>query len=157
MEINHTEFLDTILSKVKGLGIDLAGATLDHIAYQTRSGKEYNKLKVELGKIAKLMKEPVVGGRRVGMFKFTKPLKYKGQNIDAIELIEPKEGQSVSSGLEHAEYLLPISLEKFIDKYPNIDWNTNDLNRDKFPMLILELSDSMRVKFPRFSILSDVE
>jgi len=157
VEIDHVAFLDNLVTKVEDMGIYLNGAKLDHIAYQTGTKEEYDKLKPEFERIAKLMKEPLVGGRRIGVFKFTKPLKYKDQSIDAIELIEPKDGQRVSSGLEHAEYLLPMSLEKFIDKYPDIDWNTRALNRDKFPMLILDLTDSMRVKFPRFSILNDLE
>ena len=78
---------------------------------------------------------------------------YKGQTFEAIELIEPKEGQNPKSGLEHAEFLLPVSLEEYIQKYPDINWNTDAINREEFPMLILRLSEDMQVKFPRHSIL----
>ncbi|MBU0569281.1 VOC family protein [Patescibacteria group bacterium] len=154
MDINHDLFLNKLTSRINKLGIDLDGAKLDHIAFQTSSKEEYNKFRLEFEKVATLVKEPIVGGRRVGVFKYKKPLIYKDQSIDVIELIEPKEGQNPKSGLEHAEYLLPISLEVFIDKYPDIDWNKDNINRDEFPMLILKLSDDMKVKFPRNPILS---
>ncbi len=156
MKLNHKKFLDKLNAKIKELGIDIHDAKLDHIAYQTSSSEEYDKLKPEFEKIAELVSEPIVGGRRVGVFKFFKPLEYKNDSISAIELIEPKEDQNPKSGLEHAEYLLPESLEDFMRKYPDIEWNTDALNRDEFPMLILKLTDSMRVKFPRNPILNNV-
>jgi len=155
MKLKHKEFLDEINSKITQLGIDISKAKLDHIAYQASSSDEYDKLKPQFVKIAELMKEPIVGGRRVGVFKFSKPLKYKDDSISAIELIEPKADQNLKSGLEHAEYLLPESLEDFMKKYPDIDWDTSALNRNEFPMLILKLNDSMRVKFPRNPILAN--
>lgn len=157
MEIDHTPFLNNLTLKLDELGIELTDAELDHLAYQAESSQEYDQLKSELEKMATLMKEPLVSDRRIGVFKLNQPLRYKDWSTDTIELIEPKEGQEVVSGLEHAEFLLEESLEDFMAKYPDVNWNTNAINRDPFPMLILELSDSMRVKFPRFPILSDVE
>ena len=148
------KFLDEANQILEALGIDLEGATLDHIAYQTESSEEYDRMRPEFEKVAQLIKEPLVSERRVGVFKFNEPLLYKDQKIKAIELIEPVEGQKCISGLEHAEYMLPVSLEEFIERYPNVDWNMKALNREQFPMLILRLSDTMRVKFPRYSILS---
>lgn len=153
IKINHVRFLDKLSKRIQYRGIDITGATLDHLAYQTKSSKEYDRIKPEFEMVAKLIKEPLVGGRRVGVFEFRAPLVYKDQTIRAIDLIEPKEEQKCSSGLEHMEYLLPVSLEEFMEKYPNVDWNTGAINRDQFPMLILRLSNNMQVKFPRNPIL----
>jgi predicted metalloenzyme YecM len=153
MDLKYKSFLNELNKKVKGLGISLHEAKIDHIAYQTSSTIEYDKLKPQFEQIASLIREPIVGGRRVGVFKFKVPISYNNQLIRAIELIEPKKDQSCQSGLEHAEYLLPISLEKFIKKYPNINWNTEAINREEFPMLVLKLSENMQVKFPRFPVL----
>lgn len=153
MNIDHKTFLDLLTNKIKDLGIDLEGAKIDHVAYQTSSSDDYKQMKPEFEKMAKLIREAVVGNRRVGVFKLNAPLEYGGQKINAIELIEPKEGQICKSALEHAEYLLPVSLEEFIKKYPDVNWNTDAINREEFPMLILRLSEDIQVKFPRFPVL----
>lgn len=153
MKLEHVKFLNKLNSLITSLGIDLTGAKLDHIGYQTATAEEYDRLKPEFEKMAKLIKEPIVGERRVGVFEFFEPLTYKGEEIKAIELIEPKKDQNPPSGLEHAEYLLPVTLEEFTSKYPKVNWNTDALNREEFPMLILKLTDSMTVKFPRYPIL----
>ncbi|HEC66426.1 MAG TPA: hypothetical protein ENI23_14155 [bacterium] len=155
MKLNHKKFLDNLFAELKKLNIDVSDATLDHLAYQAMSDEEYDELKPKFMEFAELIREPLVGNRRVGVFKLKKSLKYKKYSIGAIELIAPKEGQEVKSGLEHAEFLLPESLEDFIDRYPDVDWNTRAINRDQFPMLILQLAEHMQVKFPRFPILSD--
>ena len=155
MKLEHVEFLDRLMKELDDLGIDLSGAIVDHIAYQANSAEDYNTLKPKFEKIGELIKEPLVGGRRVGVFKIFTPLKYKDQEIKAIELIEPVDGQVCRSALEHAEFLLPVTLEEFIEKYPNINLNKDAINRKEFPMLILRLSDNMQAKFPRYSILND--
>lgn len=156
MNIGHTKFLDELVANITKLGIDLTGAKLDHLAYYTTSSEDYDNLKPQFEKIAELRKEPIVSGRRVGVFEFKTPLEYKDQQITAIELIEPKPGQIVKeSALEHAEFLLPVSLEDFISKYPDVDWDKSNLNRGKFPMLKLKLTETTQVKFPKNPILSD--
>lgn len=154
MKLKYIPFLNKLNKEIEKLGIDLKGAKLDHIAYQTSTPQEYNKLKPMFEEMAKLIKEPLVDKRRVGVFLFNKPLIYKKQEIKVIELIEPKNEQICLSGLEHAEYLLPVTLEKFINLYPNINWNTEAINREHFPMITLKLTKNIRVKFPRFPILS---
>lgn len=153
MVLNYQSFLNKVIRMINKLGIDLSGAKIDHIAYQTSSSEEYNNLKLEFNKNAALIREPEVGGRRVGVFKFNKPIVYKDEKINVIELIEPKKDQNCISGLEHVEYLLPTTLEDFMQKYPNINWNTEALNREEFPMLILRLSENVQVKFPRFPVI----
>lgn len=154
MKLNHIEFLNKLTSKLSGLGVSLEDATLDHIAFYVASSEEYDDLRGEFLKLGSLEKEPLVSGRRVGVFKLHKPLIYEGQGIKAIELIEPKEGQVVeSSGLEHAEYILPVTLEEFVEKYPNVNWDKSRMNREEFPMLKLRLTESIQVKFPRNPIL----
>jgi predicted metalloenzyme YecM len=156
MIINHTIFLDKLNDYVNRLGIDISNATLDHIAYYTTSSENYDQTKLEFEKFSKLVKEPLVNERRVGVFKFHKPIEYNHQNIKAIELIEPRKNQVIKvAGLEHAEYILPVDLEEFVNNYPDINWDTSRINREQFPMLKLRLSDSMQIKFPRYPILSE--
>lgn len=154
MNLDYQKFLDVLNSETNKLGIDLSEFKLDHVAYQTKSSDEYDLLKKEFENMAELVREPVVGERRVGVFKFKTPPVYQGQSIKAIEVIEPKNNQICESGLEHAEYIPSISLEELVKKYPEVNWNTDNINRPEFPMLIVKLSDNMQVKFPRNSVLS---
>lgn len=133
--------------------IDVTGLVLDHIAYKASSDKEYDKLKPEFMEMGELVREVLVGGRRVGVFKLKKPLVYKKYRIPAVELIGPMEGEKVVSGLEHAEFVLKESFESFMKKYPDLNWDTSSINRDKYCMLKLKLREGMQVKFPEKSIL----
>lgn len=154
MNFDYISFLDELTEKVEELKIDLVGAKLDHIAYQAATTEEYGKLKSEFSQIATLVREPIVNGRRVAVFKYNTPQSYNDQQFEAMELIEPHKDENPPSAFEHAEYLLSIPLEDFINKYPNINWNTENLNRKEFPMLKLKLADDMQVKFPRNSVLA---
>lgn len=153
MNINYTKFLDKLNSDILALGIDISDAKLDHLGFQTSSSLDYEKLKEEILEESKLVREAIVGGRRVGIFKLHKLLEYKDEMINVLELIEPKPDQNPPSALEHAEYLLPVSLEDFMESYPDVSWDTRAINREEFPMLILKITDSTTVKFPRFSVL----
>src|SRR3989339_704927 len=111
MNLDYSSFLDKLNGEVEKLGIDLKEFKLDHLAYQTKTSDEYDLLKKEFEKMADLVREPIVGERRVGVFKFKIHPVYQGQSILAIELIEPKKGQVCESGLEHAEYIPSLALE----------------------------------------------
>lgn len=147
--INYTykDFLDKLLQNIEIAGVDVSKYQLDHFGYQASSNEDYDKLKPEFEKIAKLVSEDIVGGRRVGIFKFDVPLEYNGQVIPAVELVAPKEGQVCQSALEHAEFVIDTDFETFVKRYPNLPWDTSKTNQPKFPMVTLRLSDSTQVKF----------
>jgi len=44
-----------------------------------------------------------------------------------------------------------------MNKYSSLDWNTSALNRDIFPMLVMNLDSGMKVKFPRRGVLDELE
>lgn len=155
MNLDYNSFLDKLNYEVQSLGIDISNFKLDHIAYQTKSSEEYDLLRDEFLRMAVMVREPIVGERRVGVYKFKTPPIYKGQLIKAIELIEPKKDQKCESGLEHAEYIPSISLEDLVLKYPAVSWNADNINRPEFPMLIIRLTDNMQIKFPRNSVLHE--
>lgn len=150
---NYKPFLDRIFEGLTEVGIDVTDLNIDHIAYQTASSEEYEKLKPELMQTSQLVKEPLVADRRVGVFKFNEPLEYERRVIETIELIEPVEGVDEVSGLQHAEFLLDVSFEVFLAKYPDIDFELNKMSDEKFPMIKLRLPNGLMVKFPKYPIL----
>ena len=86
----------------------------DFLAQSVSSSEEYDKTKVEFLKFSSVVREPIVSGRRVGIFKFDQPLQYRGYQIAAIELIEPKKGEGSKSGFEHAEFIINFPFEELM-------------------------------------------
>ena len=155
---NYKDFLDKLITYIEKKGIDISKYNLDHFGYQCSSNEDYDKLKPEFEKVAKLVSENIVGGRRVGIFKFNYPYKYKDWNIQAVELVAPKEGQECPSALEHAEFVIDTDFDTLVKKYPNLDWDITAVNQPTFPMVKLKLSDYTQVKFhlqPVLKIVGD--
>src|SRR4030042_3687092 len=153
---NYKSFLDTLISRINALGVDVSKLNLDHIGYQSSSDKEYDRLIPEFCKLGCMVNESLVGGRRVSIFKFPKPLSYKNNNIEAIELIAPKKDQVCNSMLDHAEFVIQESFEDFMKKHPNINWDVGTVNQPKFPLLKINLGDGWVVKFHYETVLEIV-
>ena len=153
----YKDFLDRFFENFQKTGIDVSDLVMDHVAYKTSSEEEYFGLKPQFLAIGTLAKESMVRDRRVGIFKLNTPWQYKEYTIPAVELIAPKEGEVITSGFEHAEFVLNESYESFMAKYPNLSWDTSVMNSDLFSMIKLKLSQDMQVKFHQMPILEIVE
>ncbi|MCA9385623.1 VOC family protein [Candidatus Dojkabacteria bacterium] len=152
--LDYQKFLTSLLKNVSALNITISNLELDHIAYQTSSSIDYDKTKPKLLQIADEVHEAIVGGRRVGIFKLHSPIHFDGYVIPAIEIIEPKQGEKHTTGLQHAEFVIDESFESFIAKYPTIDWDTSSIHRDEYAHLKLHFKDGLTVKFHHQSILN---
>lgn len=150
---NYAVFIDLIISKLLKLGIDVSGYQLDHFGYQASSDADYDRLKPQFSEVATLMSEELVGGRRVGIYKFLSPLAYKNIFIPAVELIAPKTGQVCPSALEHAEFVITEDFQTFINRFPGLDWDLSKINQPKFPMVNLPLGDNTQAKFHHTPVL----
>ena len=154
---NYSKFLDKLFADIELKQIDVSAFNLDHIGYQCSSNDDYDVLKPEVEKIAKLASENIVGGRRVGIFQLNSPISYKERSIPAIEIIAPKEGQVCPSALEHAEFVINEDFESFVGKYPSLDWDKSKANQPTFPMVNLKLSEFTQVKFHYTPVLEIVK
>lgn len=152
---NYSTFMRNVFSQLHKLGIDTDTLFVDHIGYQANSAKDYEDKLETLKTFGEIIGEHIVGGRRVCVINLNDSLNFEDNTFNIIEVFEPREGQIVQSFWEHIEFLVPDTLEEFIKLYPNIKWNTDALNREEFPMLILQLEDGLRVKFPRRGVLEE--
>lgn len=152
---NLSSFLDKLLEEINKVGIDVSNYELDHIAYQASSNEDYDGLRPEFLKMGELLREDLVSGRRVGILKLNEPLDYKNYEISALELIAPKKGQKIKSSLQHAEFVIDESLRSFVDKHPNVNWNTSAIDREPYSHLVVSFEDIV-VKFHPRSILDIV-
>jgi predicted metalloenzyme YecM len=144
---NYQSFLDSLIEKIEAQGVDISKYELDHFGYQASSDEDYDSLKSSFLNIAELLSEEVVGGRRVGIFKFNNPLPYRNSLISAVELVAPKTGQVCPSALEHAEFIIDENFDSFTQKYPNLPWDKSKVNQPMFPMVNLKLDEYVQVKF----------
>jgi predicted metalloenzyme YecM len=149
----YKTFLNEIFNQINLIGIDVDGYDLDHIAYQASSIEDYEKHKVEYSGIGDFFSEEIVGERRVAIYKLTTAIQYKKYSIPALEIIEPKEGQVIKSGFQHAEFVMPHPFENYIEKYPTIQWDKSSMYRDEFAHLKLNFKNGLTLKFLRKPIL----
>jgi len=154
---DYKNFLDKLLHDIEERGVDVSKYDLDHFGYQCSSDEDCDRLKPEFEKYAKLIDEAIVSGRRVGIFKLNISLEYKNWQIQAVELVAPKEGQVCPSALEHAEFVIDTDFDTFVKKYPNLTWDMSKVNQPTFPMITLKLSDNTQVKFHYKPVLEIVK
>lgn len=154
---NYIEFLDKLIADIADQKIDVSSFELDHLGYQCSSDEDYDSLKIEVQKNAKLISENVVGGRRVGIFELNTSFEYKNWKIPAVEIIAPKNDQECLSALEHVEFVINTDFDSFIKKYPNLNWDLTAINQPVFPMVKLKLSKNTQVKFHLQPVLEIVK
>ncbi len=143
---NYANFIENILNKLDGLGIEVSDLDMDHIGYQASSNDDYDKLRAEFDSLGERVSEEIVGGRRVGIYKLFRPLRFQHFISLAIELVAPKDGQVCPSALEHVEFVLKEPFMSFMKKYPNIPWDTSAINQPDFPMIKLKIDKNTQVK-----------
>lgn len=150
---NSNVFFKFIFSEIRKSGIDISNLPIDHVGISVSSIDKYDKTKKELLGQGKFYGEHIVSGRRIGVFRLTIPLKYKNYKIDALEIIEPKEGENIKDKFEHIEFTINESFEKFADKYPNLTWDKSNINRPDFPRLKIVFDNGLEIKFNHTPIL----
>ncbi len=151
--MNYVPFLDSFFEQINGVGLDITGLPLDHIAYQASTKEDYEQHRPDFSKLGELVSEEIIGGRRVAVVKLDKPLIYQNYSISALELIEPKEGQQCESAFQHAEFVVNQPFEDYIEQYPDIKWDTSSMHRDEFSHLKLNFDNGLTLKFLEKPIL----
>jgi CYTH domain-containing protein/predicted metalloenzyme YecM len=154
---NIQSFLDRLFAELDEIGFDVSPYNLDHIGYQAGTTIDYENKITQFKEIATLEHEAVVENRRVGVMRLEEPIEYKGNNIIALEIIEPKNGQVCTSEWRHAEFVITDSYESFLDKHAKLQWVTSSMDRPIYNNLKLVLPNDMQVKFHRKDILETVK
>lgn len=144
------------LTILKDLKIDVSDLELDHYAYQASNAEDYDKMKADPEENSKFVHEALVDNRRVGMFKFLKPVEVLGYKISGYEIIEPKEGQITENRFDHIEFVLKNTLLEFIEQYKEIDWDLKSLDKDDFPKVAIRLPNGMSIKFHTKNVFEEI-
>ncbi|MBP7928265.1 VOC family protein [Patescibacteria group bacterium] len=152
---NVNAFLDLLIQEATSVGIDVQDLKIDHIAISTGTSEEYEKTLPELLANGTLVNEAIISNRRVAVIKLNDPIGYKNSQITAVELIEPKKGETTKTGWEHAEFLVN-SYDTILKKYPELLWDTKDMQRENFSRIKLKLPSGLEIKFLDTPVLASV-
>lgn len=123
------DFLDKLFGKLDEIEMNTTPYFLDHICYRVGSREEYEIKKTELALLGKLLIESMVNGRLIATYKLFHPILHRERSIDVIELPSPKPGHAYKSGLEHAEFVTTLPLQKIIDKYPQYSFEVFGIHK----------------------------
>lgn len=121
-------------------------AMMDHVCYRVETVKRYNTLLREFGEHARLLDESIVSGRMIATFEFPEPLEVGGWRVPYLELPQPKENSPYPEGLEHAEFVVVGSLERFQRQYAGLAFDEKGMSKPINPELGLK-DEGMSVKF----------
>ena len=144
-------FLEKIFLNLGKDKIDVSDFELDHICYRVETLQEYDKLKKELDKTAKLLGETKVKKRFIATYKLSKPIIFRGRKINLLEIPQPSEHAFYKKGWQHVEFVIEEDFQAFMDKYPNVNFKKENIDKEINPELKIEWNDCA-VKFHHQSL-----
>lgn len=97
-------------------------------------------MKYQMEKYWILLSENIVSGRNISTFKLKSPIIYNDRRISIIEIPSPKDWNKYEDWFEHIEFVIGVSFQEFMDKYPNIDFITKDLTKVSNPDIKIKYS-----------------
>jgi uncharacterized protein len=148
-------FLENIFSKLASDDIDVSNYVMDHVCYRSETDESYTQMKGVLSKLGELIAENSIRDRQVAIFKLNEPLLFRDRVIYCIELSSPRSDLRFDEGFEHAEFVIPNSLEDFLSLYPDIEFNKENMTKEVNPEIIRQY-DGCAAKFHNQSLLSGI-
>ena len=143
---NTGEFISKVLSALYKDKIDVSSLDIDHLCYRSNSDEEYEQLKSRLKKLAWRLDESEINSRLIGVYILKEPMRYMSREIYCLELCAPKKSADLSSGLEHLEFVIGEDFEDFMQKYPHVKFDQEDVYKSRNPGIKIRY-DGFKVKF----------
>ena len=109
-----TGFYRRSCDRLAQLGIDTAGFSISHLAYRTKTYRQYLTVRDALEKHASANVENVWNGRPISKLLLASPLTLEaGTSVDLIELIPPPHQSVYKMGLEHVGFVVGERIDDF--------------------------------------------
>lgn len=144
---DYKAFIGNISDALTQLGIKRDEVSMiDHICYRVETYDQYEKMLIEVAKIAKLLGISEINGRPIATFEFNEYLKVAGWTVPYLELPAPKEGSPYIEGLEHAELVVVGNLERFLERHSELPFTYKGINKSINPEAGLKTA-GISVKF----------
>jgi uncharacterized protein len=150
-------FLNDTFGGLAKCGLDITALDIDHICYRTLTEDNYKKIKNYFRTRGKLLIESMVGGRMIATYEFEHPVEYKGYKIPLIEVPAPKMGSHYREGFEHIEVVIKERFETFMQKYPQLKFDTSAMGKEFNAEIRVKLDQFISVKFHQQSLKEVIE
>lgn len=146
-------FLNNVFQNLEKAGFSLDEfKELDHIAYRTETIERYEEIKNKLVGFSESFSDKIFKGRNILICRLKTPLAYAGFLISGLEVLAPKENNRFKEGLEHAEFVIKITLPELREKHDSIDFNLDAYDREENRELIINFGNCA-AKFHEQSLL----
>lgn len=146
-----SEFLDKAFSHLNAAGVDVTQYEMTHLCYRTATEQDFLHKKEELAKSGTLISDILADGRPYLVYKLHKPIVYQHHSVDLIALPYPKPNNTYKTGWQHLAFLMKDDIATLLDVYPEIAFDTLELNRASHPEIKLHFEDLV-VKFHNVSL-----
>lgn len=143
---DHNAFLDRIFAALAQDQLSVDDYELDHVCYRVEHIADYQSIRADLAQHGQLLSEAVIGGRPIASFLLHEPLVYQHRIIPMVELPSPKPGRPYARGYEHAEFVIPDSFADFMQRYPQLTFDTRSAHKGVNPEISRDY-EGMAVKF----------
>lgn len=149
-------FLD-LRRHIAGVGIDIEGCAVSHIAFRTATREEYLQVQDRLKPRCVANVENVWNGRPIDKLLLGKPLDLgDGFEVSLIELIPPAHRADYPMGLEHAGIVIGETFDEFAREHRSTFTGQQDQGPHCQPVYIT-FNNGRAVKFYRYSLKDVVE
>lgn len=142
---DYNQFLDTIFSNIKSIGIDVGNFSIDHIGFRPPTTEEYTPMLNFFLSQGVLLKEVQIRNRPISIVKLEKPISYHNYSIPMVEILGhlPNESYPI---IEHVEFVV-LDLDGFAKNYSHVQFNTNYMSDPVNPHLVLTFPNQANIKF----------
>ena len=145
---NISEFLSRIFFGLKKDNIDVSNYECDHICYRVETKERYAELKLILSQYGESLGESIINGRPIDTFKLKEPIIFDDKVVSCVELPSPKKESYYLEGLEHVEFVIDVSFDEFMKKYPDLRFDIGGISKKINPDIGIKYS-GFSVKFHR--------
>lgn len=146
-------FFDLQASRCSDLGIDVTPLPVSHVAYRTRTWREYVSLRRQLEELCSANLENVWNGRPISKLLLHEPIRLSpSQSLDMVELIPPFHQRVYKMGLEHYAFVVGVdAFPAFVQRHRGVLTGQQFQSRFNEPVYIL-FPDYTHVKFHQMSL-----
>ena len=137
-------FLDRLFLHLGEDGIDVSRYVLDHICYRVATTLEYDEMCEELSTQWRLLNETLIWGRMIATYRLDEPIRYHDREIWCVEIPSPKAWSPYPTGWEHAEFVIDMSFDEMMAKYPDISYHTDSMSKT--------INPDISIKYPGLSV-----
>lgn len=146
------DFLTQFFSLVEDhFQLDVHGLTVDHICWRCENKEDFFNTETTLLAYGSLFHKSEHNGRIISLIVLDTPILFRNHQISLVELPAPKEDKRYPNGFEHAEFVVTEGLENFLHKYPNLPWNSKNIEKAINPDIKL-VHEGISIKFHPYTL-----